>query len=603
MPRGKKYRHFKEVELERHYIDCTNNEEFYNNDNLEVYCEKVCCNVFNDFYKEPLNEEENTAKFPCFMIENPDLLDSPPYLPFTPSPSFLEEEGFPTTTKTIKYKFHECRCKKKHCWLRNSFPTYHPETGAITSVVNHKCIKNQCPNHREFIRKTTSDKYPLHSRNHRQIIIWDADFLQIFEKNSDGSSILEEKHLGRIVICLNHFPLPAQKFFWENGFMIFAAVVEQMAKVSGDFFHRIAREALYEQNMLPSPNPEPLYPFTLDSEVVDFVFHEMFEISEEENETTTTAVTFPAPALTIQANYVFDAMFQSSDEENDPSDGPTASTSNLLHQGATSSQSTSSHSAPAQSTSAPAQTTSSNHSNSTQSTAPFSTSSSSAQNLISSEDSSSLDFEDSEEFYQSAEELLENSNIFDSELNVTVYYELIFRLQKLLPKEIIQICPFSNQVTEDQNLQSNAKDLIFGFGIWQINISKVTAYFFFQADELNEDYVREKRKMLLKKFNDSAEENGFSRPSNCLCQKTFTAKNVSLTAAFVALIATEKKNWETTELPLTNLKLGPTEKVLSFKKQLTSILDQALNLDTLEEKNSFVEKKISEMLTLFTFYV
>ena len=74
--------------------------------------------------------------------------------------------------------------------------------------------------------------------------------------------------------------------------------------------------------------------------------------------------------------------------------------------------------------------------------------------------------------------------------------------------------------------------------------------------------------MLLKKFNDSAEENGFSRPSNCLCQKTFTAKNVSLTAAFVALIATEKKKLGNNRTSINQSQIGTNRKSFEFQKTI-----------------------------------
>jgi hypothetical protein len=93
----------------------------------------------------------------------------------------------------------------------------------------------------------------------------------MFEKDKDGNQIVKIEHLGRIVICLNHFPLEDQIFFWKNGYMPGFSLLTTQDKCqelkparkkfpNGFSLHQVAREALYECNMLPTPAKAPLRP-------------------------------------------------------------------------------------------------------------------------------------------------------------------------------------------------------------------------------------------------------------------------------------------------------------------------------------------------------
>ena len=153
---------------------------------FEVNFNHICClkEIPNGFYQKSwkLHLQWAPKKFfsvpeeptiPVFMPENTEMLKNPPYKRFTPCKSFFGNFH----SGEIKYRFHQCRCRIKHCLLRNSFPTYHPDTGLITSVVNQKCIKSQCDNVR---REKCGILYPMHQRNFRQIVLWDKihlDFL------------------------------------------------------------------------------------------------------------------------------------------------------------------------------------------------------------------------------------------------------------------------------------------------------------------------------------------------------------------------------------------------------------------------------------------
>ena len=521
MVKEKKNCNLKEVELAKHYIDCTNNEENYNDQNLEEFFDnKFCCNVFDEFYKQPLNKEENSTQFPCFMIENPELLDSPPYLPFLPSASFLEEEGFPKTTKKIKYKFHECRCELKHCWLRNSFPTYHPETGAVTSVVNYKCIKNQCSNVR--ILPTNPNKFPKHLRNHRQIVIWEESFLDCL-RNVEGISLVGQQHLGRIVICLNHFSIEAQNFFWKHGFMPPGARIKP--KLAGRVVHdgiRVAKEALYEHNMLSPPNPEPMYPST------KMIYKELFDNSDEEN---TTAASSEMLDNLDEENTTAAISFQSSDKENItcnvaiaaavlPVLAPTIAAANLTAQ-----------------------------INSSVQCSPSTINSSSGNK---------------QNFSQAVKELFESPDKLNSELSISAYYNLIFKLQKLWPKNTMQIIPCSNfrtirvcsnKVTED--LVKEAKDAIFGFGIWQVNLFRISLFFFSkQNGPFDKKFIKDKENMMVKNFIDFAEEENIPKPARIFTKQVQNLCNASFAAAFVALAVTKEENWKQEKIDVTKLELS-----------------------------------------------
>ncbi len=221
---------------------------------------------------------EEEATLPVFSIETRVLLNFEPYKGFTPCPSFFEGEF----SGKIKLRFHECRCKMKHCLLRNSFPTYHPITGVITSVVNQTCIKSMCTNMREEKcntknRKTTASPYPKHLRNFRQMVLWEEKDLITLEKDGNGIPVVTNQQLGRIVVCLNHFPHKVQIFFWKFGHLPKDAVLKSCPATkkhhlarkkfpNGFSGHQVSRQALLEEFMLPAPNPDitkrALYPTT-----------------------------------------------------------------------------------------------------------------------------------------------------------------------------------------------------------------------------------------------------------------------------------------------------------------------------------------------------
>ena len=256
--------------------------------NQENPCQKVCCDKLPDsFYRQrwklhlnwrgkqsnkkqaELEEEEN---FPVFLIENTAMLTSEPYRRFYPSQEFVSN-----SQEQIQYRFHECRCRLKstksgfHCLLRNPFPTYNPITGWVVSVTNQKCLKSQCDNARKFKDRANETPYAFECRNFRQIVLWEERHLLMFEKDKDGNQIVKIEHLGRIVICLNHFPLEDQIFFWKNGYMPGFSLLTTQDKCrelkparkkfpNGFSLHQVAREALYECNMLPTPVEAPLRP-------------------------------------------------------------------------------------------------------------------------------------------------------------------------------------------------------------------------------------------------------------------------------------------------------------------------------------------------------
>ena len=338
------------IQFDRHYIDCTKSK-ILKQENSEKKCKNICCKLPDMFQEKEQQDEEtkrrpdefyqtgwllNTqwaSKFtqiksmeeketlPIFIIEQTEMLNSPPYLPFKPCESFLDKEVF---SEKICYKFHECRCKLQHCFLRNPFPTYHPETGVITSVVNYKCIKSQCSNIRRekgnYFNKTTD--YQMENRNYRQIVLWKETDLEMLERDGDDNPIVLKHHLGRIVLCLNHYPVECQVFFWKFGYLPDGAQLKTMEKVtqlhlgrkkypSGFSKHQVAREALYEQHMLPLPNPDPtqraIYPSTGKSS--DKCVRNLNNIFENlQPSTSTSAAISAAPSTPVYLQPIFENL-------------------------------------------------------------------------------------------------------------------------------------------------------------------------------------------------------------------------------------------------------------------------------------------------------
>ena len=286
-----------------------NGETIKDENGKEVQVEKfkICCqkDLPKGFYRKTwklhyewaprvfrkIDEEQpEEPTLPVFSIETTELLNSEPYKGFTPCPSFFEgvEEGVEEEKKTffkgeitekIKIRFHECRCKFKHCLLRNPFPTYHPISGVITSVTNQTCVKSMCTNIREEKcnqkSKKSASPYPKHKRNFRQIVLWEERHLESLEKDGNGIPVVKKRHLGRIVACVNHWPPKEQIHFWKHGHLSDEAVLKALPETqelhpartkfrTGFSGHQVSRQALLEEFMLPAPNPDiskrALYP-------------------------------------------------------------------------------------------------------------------------------------------------------------------------------------------------------------------------------------------------------------------------------------------------------------------------------------------------------
>ena len=220
--------------------------------------------IYKKLYLKTIEEKREKMVLPVFMPESTKMLETPPYKHFTP-----DNNNSIFGTAEIKYRFHECRCRLKHCLLRNTFPTYHPDTGVIVSVVNHKCVKSHCSN----AKKDKAKDYPNRNRNCRQIVVWEKDWLDMFEEDEFFNSVLTEKYLGRIVICLNHFSIEDQIYFWKHGFLRKEAqlrtfditiTLKEKYKKNLVLKHKVSIEGFSELHMLPIPNPDlskrALYP-------------------------------------------------------------------------------------------------------------------------------------------------------------------------------------------------------------------------------------------------------------------------------------------------------------------------------------------------------
>jgi len=234
----------------------------------KTHCKKVCCKTI---YQEPLTTQDYN-----FISE--DLLDlnSAPFSEFLPEISFASHNSIPNQ-KLIHYKKHLCLCritfiKNQHCFLKNVFPTYHPEFGYLTSVVNQMCIKKKCDNRKSQTPNTSS--VPMDCRNIRQIVLWNQSQIEkFFSRQVTSLNLIQAKHLGRISLCINHFSPEDQLFFWKNGFMREDADLSQKLQINF-----ISKVSLYENNLLPSfesitenaGQPFPLnqmpFPFVLGGE-------------------------------------------------------------------------------------------------------------------------------------------------------------------------------------------------------------------------------------------------------------------------------------------------------------------------------------------------
>ena len=201
-------------------------------------CQNYCCNTN---YKTPFSNSDFN-----FIAENSS---SVPYSEFIPEISFAEVNLIPKK-KSIQYKKHNCNCsvfrfKKQHCLLKNVFPTFHPNFGFLTSVVNQICIKKKCENRKDLNRRT--NYIPLECRNIRQIILWHKSQIDnFFSTEVTSSKLIDEKHMGRICVCINHFSLDDQDFFWKNGYLKEDAQLFTKKKINF-----VTTLALYENNLLP----------------------------------------------------------------------------------------------------------------------------------------------------------------------------------------------------------------------------------------------------------------------------------------------------------------------------------------------------------------
>lgn len=584
------------INFERHFIDCSNAN--FNEISGEVSCKKVCCFTIKKQTPEEkekiiqeettqekeirLKQEEITTKkenelyrktwklystwapknyknikeeptLPVWIIETTDMLNSAPYKPFTPDKSFLEKNSF---AQTIKYRFHECRCKLQHCFLRNTFPTYHPKNGMMTSVVNYICIKSQCSNNRLFkgnyikLRKTVGADYPMHSRNYRQIILYDEKDLDVFEKDGNNIPIVRHEHLGRIVICLNHFSTEFQIFFWKYGYMPKNALIRTLDKVkephpirkaypTGFSGHQVARKALLESEMLSETEILPLFPST---KAYDHKSNAKILQKCKKQKTDNPAITLFAP--TAPRNIIFE---------------PTPSTSRGLDVQLTPSTST-------------GQLARSDKDITIRSDLNFEDS----ENFFESETSD--EFPDSEEFYQSAEELENNLSVLqgpatdpECELTVSEFEAWIILLKSRLKsnQNEVLIFPINKEM-------ETAENSMYGFSIYQIRFSQITTYFFGKSklldlsNEENSEFANYVRNRVFQCFNKEAEKNGWPLISNYRLYQTTVEKGVSLAAASFAEFVTQKTNCDKKTVNPKGLFLNANLSI--YKEEILSIL-------------------------------
>ena len=205
-------------------------------------CSQQCCKTN---YQSPFTDPEFN-----FISENHLDINSTPFAEFLPDISFAEENSI-AQTKLIQYKKHHCQChlirlKNQHCYLKNVFPTFHPKFGYVTSVVNQICIKKKCENRKAHFENSKSS--PMECRNIRQIILWNESQIdKFFSVQVTSAKLIHTKHLGRISMCINHFSIDDQLFFWKNGFLQEDAELFAKSKIN-----LVTNVALYESNLLPT---------------------------------------------------------------------------------------------------------------------------------------------------------------------------------------------------------------------------------------------------------------------------------------------------------------------------------------------------------------